>query len=125
MGRYIPYNGNPAKNRVGDCTVRAISKALSDSWGLTYVALCVYGFMAYNMPTANTVWGAYLRARGFRRHLVDRDENYTVEDFAIDNPCGVYVLALSEHVVAVVGGFYYDTWDCGDETPIYYWTREE
>jgi hypothetical protein len=28
-------------------------------------------------------------------------------------------------VVAVVDGDYYDTWDCGDEVPVYYFEREE
>ena len=40
-------------------------------------------------------------------------------------PHGTYVLATNNHVVAVVDGNYYDTWDSGDETPIYVWRKEE
>lgn len=29
---YTHYNPNPAQKSVGDCTVRAISKALDQSW---------------------------------------------------------------------------------------------
>ena len=29
---YIPYNPNPVARRVGDCAVRAVSKALGVDW---------------------------------------------------------------------------------------------
>lgn len=125
MSRWIKYNPNPAKNNVGDCTVRAISKALSQDWDQTYAGLTAYGYMLSDMPSANHVWGAYLRRNGFIRHIVD-DKNcdiYTVNDFCVDNPHGVYVLAVSGHVVCAVNGYYYDTWDSGNEIPIYFWTR--
>lgn len=38
---------------------------------------------------------------------------------------GRYLLALDQHVVAVVDGDYYDTWDSGNEIPIYYWMKGE
>lgn len=81
----------------------------------------------YNMPSANAVWGAYLRRKGFSRYLVPESnaDFYTVSDFCRDHRKGVFVLALSEHVVAVVDGDYYDTWDSGDEIPVYYWKRSD
>lgn len=76
------------------------------------------------MPSANAVWGKYLYAQGFRRHLIDDDKfDYTVEDFCRDHPEGTYILAIDGHVVCAVDGFYYDSWDSGQEIPIYYWTR--
>ena len=48
---------------------------------------------------------------------------YTVEDFCIDHPHGVYVLGCDGHVLTVVDGLYYDSWDSGGEVPIYYWER--
>ena len=50
-------------------------------------------------------------------------ENYTVEEFSADHQNGVFVLGLDGHVVTVVDGFYWDTWDSGQEIPIYYWER--
>ena len=32
MSQFKPYNPNPARNRVGDCTVRAICKATGKCW---------------------------------------------------------------------------------------------
>lgn len=125
MSRYIPYNPNPTRGNVGDCTVRAISKALNQTWEKTYAGLSAYGYMLSDMPSANHVWGAYLRRNGFNRYIVDDkgQDIYTVEDFCRDNPEGVYVLAIDGHVVCVCDGSYYDSWDSGLEIPIYYWTK--
>lgn len=125
MSRYIPYNPNPARNRVGDCTVRAISKALNQDWEQTYAGLTACGYALSDMPSANHVWGSYLRHNSFTRHIVDDhgDDVYTVEDFCQDNPHGTYILAIDGHVVCVCDGHYYDTWDSGQEIPIYYWAR--
>lgn len=123
----IEYNANPMKKRVGDCTVRAISKVLDEDWEKTYLGLCIQGFLMCDIPNANKVWGAYLRSKGYKRNIVSNDcpDCYTVRDFCEEHPDGRFVLALSGHVVAVVDGEYYDTWDSGDETPIYYWYKEE
>lgn len=117
------YNPNPIAARVGDCTVRAISKATGQSWEETYINLCIYGLMKCDLPSANHVWGAYLKSKGFKRFLVDDCDCdcYTVADFARNHPDGTYILAISGHVVAVKDGDYYDSWDSGNEIPIYYW----
>lgn len=125
MTRYIPYNPNPCGNRVGDCTVRALCKATGKSWDYVHSALCAISNDFCDMPSANHVWGAFLKMNGFKRYLVD-DQNkdmYTVRDFCKDNPEGTFILAIDGHVVCTVDGCYYDSWDSGDEIPIYYWKR--
>lgn len=119
------YNPNPANNSVGDCTIRAISKALEQDWETTYAGLALQGFLMCDMPSANHVWGAYLRRHGFRRHILPDTcpDCYTVEDFAAEHPNGTYILALSGHVVCVQDGEWHDTWDSGGEVPQYYWER--
>lgn len=123
---YSAYNPNPMGARVGDCTVRAISRATGESWDTVYCGLCVEGLRLCDMPTANHVWGAYLRRHGFRRRALPDDcpDCYTVADFCRDHPHGTYVLAISGHVVCVADGSYYDTWDSGTESPAYYWYKE-
>ena len=119
------YNPNPRERNVGDCTVRALSKALNAKWDDTYYQLALCGMELGDMPSANHVWGTFLRRNGFCRHLVDdnKQELYTVADFCLDNPYGCYVLAIQGHVVCVVDGDYYDSWDSGNEVPIYYWEK--
>lgn len=127
MSNWVRYNPNPIYgNRVDDCTVRAISKALGQDWEKTYAGLTAYGFMRGDMPNANRVWGAYLKAKGFKRYIIPDEYpfDYTVNDFCMDNLLGTYILAIDGHIVCVVDGKYYDTWDSGEEIPIYYWKRE-
>ena len=127
MERWMYYNPNPMQSRVGDCTVRAICTAMDQDWEQTFAALTAYGFMMRDMPSANKVWGKYLKKSGFNRYLVDdrgRDI-YTVKDFCIYHPSGTFILAIDGHVVCVQDGYYYDTWDSGQEEPIYYWTKGE
>ena len=40
---YRHYNPNPTGARVGDCTVRAISKATGEDWARTFCGLCAEG----------------------------------------------------------------------------------
>lgn len=125
MDRFSYYNPNPKGSRVGDCTIRAISKATGKEWEAVYAGLSAYGYMLADMPSANHVWGAYLKREGFKRYFVDDHgrDIYTVEDFCKDHPAGSYILAIEGHVVCVVDGRYYDSWDSGNEIPIFYWTR--
>lgn len=124
MYRY--YNANPAGKNSGDCTIRALSLALNQSWEETYAGVCVDGLRLYDMPSANHVWGEYLREKGFIRKIIPHDlgGNYTVADFCRDNPKGVFVLSLSGHVVGVIDGDYYDTFDSGSKVIVYYWERK-
>lgn len=123
MDNFEMYNPNPRNRRVGDCVVRAISKALGQSWDETFAGVCLKAFELSDMPSANNVWGAYLRDKGFTRRILPDDcvECYTVEDFARDHPYGTYILAIAGHVVCVQDGVIYDTWDSRGEVPIYYW----
>lgn len=124
---YSYYNENPAGKAVGDCTVRALSKALGQTWEETYVGLALEGFLRCDLPNADSVWGPYLVRSGFTRHMLPGSfqDCYTVADFARDNPNGAFILSMpGRHVVAVVDGQYFDSWDSGTEEPVYYWSKE-
>ena len=124
---YREYNRNPRGKRVGDCVIRAVSRATGKTWEETYAGICAAGYELCDMPSANAVWGAYLRRQGFRRHMLPDTcpDCYTVETFCRDHPSGVYVLAISGHVVCAVDGDGWDSWDSGQETPVYYWQKED
>lgn len=116
------YNPNPYGKNVGDCTVRALSKALGQEWRKTYFDLCIEGALRGDMPSANATWGAYLRRNGYRRELAPEDA--TVSEFASEHPRGSYILALSGHVVCIQGGILYDSWDSSREIVLYFWRKE-
>lgn len=123
---YLYYNANPLGKNVDDCAIRALSLALHISWDEAFMATAIYAFMEKDMPRGNTVWGKVLRANGFRRyHIPDScPDCYTIADFADDHPDGVFVVCTGTHVVTIIHGVYYDTSDCGNEVPIFYWRRE-
>ena len=124
---YKNLNINPLHRKADDCTVRAIAKVLGERWEDVYADLCLEGLRFYDMPSANHVWGSYLKKRGFRRRIIPDScpQCYTVADFALDHPHGSYILALSGHVVPVIEGDVYDTWDSTSRIPIYYWEKGE
>ena len=123
---YVYYNPNPNGKNVGDCVIRAISKATNMGWESVYTGICVTGYSMCDMPSANCVWGANLRDNGFVRNVVPNEcpECYSVADFAREHPQGTYILALTGHVVCVKDGDWYDSWDSGDKIPMYYWERK-
>ena len=120
---WIRYNPNPCGRSVSDCAVRAIAKALKIDWEEAYLILCKAGFQMCDLPNADATWGAVLRKEGFERHNLPNDcpNCYTIKDFCMDYPVGVFVLGTGNHAVTVVNGDYYDAWNSGDEIPIYYW----
>lgn len=121
------FNNNPTGKNVGDCVIRAVSKATNQSWDETYSGICLQGYIMGDMPSANHVWGAYLKRKGFKRYMIPDNlpEVYTVADFTENHKTGTYILALSGHVVCVKDGVIYDSWDSGAEIPLYYWVKEE
>ena len=122
---YKYFNPNPSQLSVGDCVIRAISKVTGKDWQTTYLKLVVQGYVMSDLPTANRVWGAYLKSIGYKQRLLPDTcpSCYTVENFCQDHPIGVYILGTGEHVIATIDGDYYDTWDSGNEVPIYYFER--
>ena len=123
---YELYNPNPMKRNVGDCSVRAISKALNTDWETAYITIMLSGYAMCDMPSSDAVWGAVLRKNGFYREAVpDRcPDCYTAEDFCIDHPNGTFVLAFGGHVATVVDGVLYDSWDSSHEIPQYFYYRK-
>lgn len=86
---YIKYNPNPAGRAVGDCAVRAVSKALKVDWESAFIMLAMNAFAMGDMPSSDSVWGATLRQNGFYRVNIPNTcpDCYTAEDFAAD-PAG-------------------------------------
>lgn len=124
---WIRQNENPMGKNVDDCAVRAIGIATGKGWERIYCEMALGGYLTCDMPHADKVWHQVLKDNGFKRHsLPERcPDCYTVRDFCREHPHGIYILAVPDHVVAVVDGNWVDTWDSGKETPFYYFCKEE
>ena len=123
----IYYNPNPTgKSNKTDCVIRALTKALNESWTTVYWELCKLGYELGVWGDRMPVWSKYLRQHGFRRHVIPDfcPDCYTVEDFSNEHNHGAYVLATDTHVVAVIDGDIYDAWDSRKEVPAYYFAKE-
>lgn len=120
---WVPANPNPRSAHVEDCVVRAIAIATGREWLDVYDSLCRFGRKEANMPSANAVWGKYLRRIGYEPFLLPDacPECTTVRLFCEMFPTGTYIIGTGSHAVAVIDGNYYDSWDSGGETPSYFW----
>jgi hypothetical protein len=123
---FVFMNPNPKQNLVGDCVIRAISVVTNRSWDDVFIDLMVQSFIMKDIPSSNPVWGAYLHNLGYQRKVIPNTcpDCYTVRDFTNDYPKGKYILGTGTHVIAVMDGNHYDTWNSEGEIPVYYWKLE-
>lgn len=123
---YKYFNNNPlGRKTVGDCSVRAVSKALGISWDEAHDLLSDMSKDMGTIMNDNDVISAVLRMNGFYKEnlpCTTRD-CYTVKEFARENPIGTYVVGTGSHVVTIIDGNYYDSWPSGDESIIFFWVR--
>ena len=120
-------NLNPKRKSVGDCTIRAIGIATDRNWYDVYLDLCLFGMLMCDMPSSNAVTTAYLKKNGFRRRTIPDDcpDCYTIENFCEDHPKGTFVIGTGSHLTTVIDGTLWDSWDSRNETPVYYFERNE
>lgn len=123
---FIQYNSNPFDINDDDCAIRAISIITEKSWETVYMDLVVLGITKGRMPTNKSVCNSYLKSLGFVREVIPNTcpDCYTVNDFCNDNRIGKYILVTDSHMVAVINGDLYDTWDSSNEIPLFYWKKE-
>ena len=124
---FVQFNANPINKITGDCVVRGVSVLMNQSWRDTHADLSMVSYYLSDMPSANHAWGEYLILNGYRRCIIPDTcpACYTVKEFCIDHPKGRFLVCTGSHVVAVIDGDYYDTWDSGYEVPIYYYERSK
>lgn len=123
---YKAYNPNPIYRRTDDCTIRAVAKAFDVDWETAYDWLSDEGKKRYDVSMANHVWIGFLKDNGYRLFTIPFTcpDCYLLRDFAADHPIGQYIVGDGKHVVTVVDGDWYDTWNSGDMEPTFYLTKE-
>ena len=114
--RYIEYNPNPNNNKkANDCTIRAYCAAEKLEWDDAYDIACKCGKNLGYMPNDSvTVKHICEEEFGYTRKKLAKDERgMTVNEFAIKHPEGTFFVEVAKHLVAVIDGNYYDSWDSG------------
>lgn len=124
---WVEYNPNPLGKRAGDCTVRALTKALDISWDEAYLLIVTEGFIQKAMPSENGTWGMAFWRKWFTPYLLPGPCPwcYTVREFAEEHPVGTFVLCTGKHVVTCEDGDWWDSWDSGDEVITYCFVKED
>ena len=111
---WVMYQPNPKNYKTGDCTIRAYTKAENISWEDAYDIAAEVGMEVSALPDDNKVVDKVLTERfSYKKIKLKKDERLTINEFAIANPCGTYVVHVRGHLVTIVDGLYYDSWDSG------------
>ena len=121
---YVNYNANPSGKATGDCVIRAISTITGLPWRTVHWDLAELSNEQYQMMDDNPIWHEYLRRLGFRIQMVQWPCS-RIKDFCRCFSYGKYILGTGKHVIAVIDGDYFDTWDSGNELAVFYWKLEE
>ena len=117
--KYFQPNDKDIKDKMGDCQIRALAKALNKSWLEVFDLICpiIREAQAMDIFCCDlTKTKGFMKRIGFEYTGISNKKGSkrpTVEEFAKKHPKGRYVCSVASHVVAVVDGIYYDTWDCG------------
>lgn len=132
---FIKLNLNPYGLDTGDCVIRAITLALKYNWFMVHDELSFLSRKMGDMPSANRVWKQYLQNEGYKEEIIENTcpRCLTVSEFCSHHPRGRFILSTAEfnkardniivtgsHVVAVIDGDYYDSWDSGGDVPLSY-----
>ena len=124
---FIQYNQHPYNSNMDDCVLRAIATFYGITWEEAFLMVAMQGYNMKIYPTnRNDVWGTMLHEQGCEFSYINFScpNCVTVKKFADDHPRGHYILGTTTHVIAVINGNYYDTWDSGEEYPVYYFKKE-
>lgn len=125
--QYYQPNKKDLKDQYGDCVIRSFTKATGKAWADVFDELVPIARELQCMPNSKSCYTRYLTENGFTYHGISNakgSKRPTVDRFAKDHTTGVYVLVVANHLVAVVDGIYYDTWDSGHKSLYGYWTKE-
>lgn len=127
--KYYQPNKKDLKDRYGDCTIRALSKALNISWIEAFdkeIPLCREAQASNIFDVPSKIRNEFMKKLGFTYFGISNKKGTTrptVDSFTKNHPNGTYILSLANHVVASVDGKYYDTWDCGNKCLYGYWVK--
>lgn len=115
---FIQFNANPKDRNVGDCVIRALSKATGKSWEEVYDDLYVIGRKKKRMMNDPHTYKEFLKNNNFTIQPAERDFNgkvLLVEEFADQiskfQKDRIFIIHTRKHLTVVINGDIYDTWN--------------
>ena len=116
------YNANPKNKITGDCVVRAISVALYQTYEETYQELFLYSLKTGYMLNDKKNYEKYLASKGWLKKAQPKHpltgNKYTgvefclhVQECTFDFSSRMLAHIGGHHIVAIVNGRVWDTWN--------------
>lgn len=124
--QYYQPNNKDKDDSFGDCAVRAICKATGKKWLKVFDELIIYARKEQDMPDNSNVYSKYIKNLGFEWVGIKVEKGKkrpTVKVLCKTLPKGTYIVRVNRHLVTIVDGCYYDTWDSGDKCVYGYYAR--
>jgi hypothetical protein len=125
--QYYQPNKKDMKDKYGDCVIRALTKVLDMSWMEVFNDMLPVCTEYQALHNNQIVYTEYLKSKGFIYVGISNKKGTkrpAVKSFAKDHKYGTYFITVANHVVAIVDGCYYDTWDSGEKSIYGYWKKE-
>lgn len=116
---FCRYNNNPTfkdgqRWTKGDCVIRAFAMAADITWLEAFDKLTENARKTYDVINGQSNYEVVFSANGFEKKsvkVVKGKKRMTVEDFCKKNRKGSYIVAVANHLTAVVDGVCYDNWN--------------
>ena len=121
------HNENPKNNRAADCVFRAIATATGQTWDETFKGLCEVALEKKLAPNETKCYEEYLKRLGWVKQKQPRKSDNTKfrgREFAPKQPRNVICKVGAHHLSCIIGGRFYDIWDCSEDTIGNYWTKQ-
>lgn len=128
------HNANPKNRITTDCVVRAISTALELPYSQVVMELAEMQCKTGYDDGDKTLYEKYLASKGWVKHKQPRKDfnlKYTgkefcemAQEYTMDYPSRMIANIGGHHIVAIVEGRVWDTWDSTGGCIGNYWTEE-
>lgn len=132
------HNANPKGKRTTDCVTRALSTALEIPYETVVRELAELQIKTGYDSADSTLYGKYLKSKGWVKHRQPRcydNTKYTGKAFCCEIRAGyggnfpeleyqrIIAHIGGHHIVAIVNGKVWDTWDSTDGCIGNYWVK--
>lgn len=126
--KYYQPNKKDIKDEYGDCVIRALTKALGMEWLEVFDDIQPISRELQVPFNCKPCYERYLAEKGYiwkSDKVAKGKKKLTPQTFYKEHPTGTYILRQAHHLVTVVDGYFYDTWDSGDRSVYGYWVKED
>ena len=116
-GRENYFSCKLQKDRVGDCSIRAIAHATEFDYMKVMKDLFELGLELGVLPNDDLTVSTYLKKNGFTKNSplkTEKGKKYEVRFFPAEQSKN-YVIRTCGHLTSIVKGKVLDSWNCGEQ----------